>query len=56
LFNFSGASKELKSIESPANGFLRLFKSLLLQFIEDLSDCELERYLSDSNAAMVLRF
>ena len=55
LFDFTAASAELKSIESPANykgyGILRLFKYLLLQFMEDLSDRELERYLSDSNAA-----
>jgi IS5 family transposase len=55
LFNFEVVAKELKSVESPANykgyGVLRLFKCLLLQFIEDLSDRELERYLSDSNAA-----
>ena len=31
-------------------GVLRLFKCLLLQFMEDMSDRELERYLSDSNA------
>ncbi len=29
---------------------MRLFKCLLLQFMEDLSDRELERYLADSNA------
>jgi len=55
LFDFTAASEELKSVESPANykgyGVLRLFKCLLLQFMEDLSDRELERYLSDSNAA-----
>ncbi len=55
LFDFEVVAKELKSIESPANykgyGVLRLFKCLLLQFMEDLSDRELERYLSDSNAA-----
>lgn len=55
IFNFSIAEKELRNIESPANykgyGILRLFKCLLLQFMEDLSDRELERYLSDSNAA-----
>ena len=32
-------------------GSVRLFKCLLLQFMEDLSDRELVRYLSDSNAA-----
>ena len=47
--------KELLSAESEAHykgyGVLRLFKCLLLQFMEDLSDRELERYISDSNAA-----
>lgn len=55
LFDFEIVAKELKTIESKANykgyGILRLFKCLLLQFMEDLSDRELERYLSDSNAA-----
>lgn len=55
LFNFNEIEPELKSVESPANykgyGVDRLFKCLLLQFMEDLSDRELERYLSDSNAA-----
>ena len=55
LFDFKSASEELRAVESPANykgyGVLRLFKCLLLQFMEDLSDRELERYLSDSNAA-----
>ncbi len=55
LFDFELASKELRGVESPANykgyGVLRLFKCLLLQFMEDLSDRELERYLSDSVAA-----
>ena len=47
LFNFKEIEPELKSIESKANykgyGVLRLFKCLLLQFMEDLSDRELER-------------
>jgi len=55
LFDFSIVDKELADIESPANykgyGVARIFKCLLLQFMEDLSDRELERYLSDSNAA-----
>jgi IS5 family transposase len=55
LFDFKAASKELEKVESKANykgfGILRLFKCLLLQFMEDLSDRELERYLSDSVAA-----
>ena len=55
LFDFQAASKELEKVESKAKykgfGILRLFKCLLLQFMEDLSDRELERYLSDSVAA-----
>ena len=55
LFEFAGVAKELKHLESPADykgyGVLRLFKCFLLQFMGDLSDCELERYLRDSNAA-----
>src|SRR6185436_9609948 len=55
LFDFSIADKVLDKIESPANykgyGVGRLFKCILLQFMEDLSDRELERYLSDSTAA-----
>lgn len=55
LFNFKEIEPELKSVESGANykgyGVDRLFKCLLLQFMEDLSDRELERYLGDSTAA-----
>jgi len=55
LFNFELIESELKSVESPANykgyGTSRLFKCLLLQFMEDLSDRELERYIGDSKAA-----
>lgn len=55
LFNFEAIKPELLAVESAANykgyGILRLFKCLLLQFMEDMSDRELERYLSDSNAA-----
>lgn len=55
LFDFKSIEVELLSVESAANykgyGVLRLFKCLLLQFMEDMSDRELERYLSDSNAA-----
>lgn len=55
LFNFKVIEAELLSVEKQAYykgyGVLRLFKCLLLQFMEDLSDRELERYLSDSNAA-----
>jgi transposase len=55
LFDFSLAWQELKTVESCTNykgfGVLHLFKSLFLQFLENLSDRELEKYLSDSNAA-----
>lgn len=53
LFNFREVEPELLSVEKEANykgyGVVRLFKCLLLQFMEDLSDRELERYISDSN-------
>ena len=53
LFSFKEIEPDLKSIESGANykgyGVVRLFKCLLLQFMEDLSDRELERYIGDSN-------
>ena len=55
LFNFREVEPELLSVEKEANykgyGVVRLFKCLLLQFMEDLSDRELERYISDSNGA-----
>lgn len=55
LFNFYEIEPELKSVDSAANykgyGVERLFKCLLLQFMEDLSDRELERYIGDSTAA-----
>jgi IS5 family transposase len=54
LFNFGAVETEILSVESDTNykgyGVLRLFKCLLLQFMEDMSDRELERYLADSNA------
>lgn len=56
LFNFNKIQAELTAVEPESNykgyGVERLFKCLLLQFMEDLSGHrELERYLSDSNAA-----
>lgn len=55
LFDFSAAEQELTSIETANNfkgyGLFRIFKCLLLQFMEDISDRELERYLEDSVAA-----
>ncbi len=55
VFDFSGVDPILKEAEKEAAykgyGVLRLFKCLLLQFMEDLSDRELQRFLEDSNAA-----
>jgi IS5 family transposase len=55
LFDFNVVKSQLQEIESPAGykgyGVERLFRCLLLQFMEDLSDRELERYIADSNAA-----
>lgn len=55
IWSFKYAEKQLKEIETtnPHKGFglLRLFKCLLLQFLEDLSDRELERYLQENNVA-----
>lgn len=55
LWNFKCVKKHLKSIEKDNNykgyGALRLFKCLLLQFMEDLSDRELERYMQENNAS-----
>lgn len=55
LWNFEIIKQQLKVIEKENNykgyGISRLFKCLLLQFMEDLSDRELERYLNENNAA-----
>jgi len=55
IWSFSYAAQRLKKLEkdNPYKGYglLRLFKCLLLQFMEDLSDRELERYLQENNAA-----
>ncbi len=44
-----------KKVESNNNykgyGIFRLFKCLLLQFLEDLSDRELEKYLKENTSA-----
>ena len=54
-FKFSKIEKELSTVEKDAAykgyGVFRLFKCLLLQFMEDISDRELERYLQENNAA-----
>ena len=55
LWNFNSVKKHLKDVEKENNykgfGVLRLFKCLLLQFMEDLSDRELERFLQENNAS-----
>jgi len=55
LWDFTDIKKELEKIEIDSDhkgyGIFRLFLALLLQFVEDLSDRELERYLSDTNSA-----
>ena len=55
IWKFSSVASRLKRLEkdNPYKGYglLRLFKCLLLQFMEDLSDRELERYIQENNAA-----
>ena len=55
LWSFSNVEKQLCQIETDNNhkgyGMLRLFKCLLLQFMEDVSDRELERLLQENTAA-----
>ncbi len=55
MWTFKGVEKRLKSLEkdNPYKGYglLRLFKCLLLQFMEDNSDRELEKFLQENTAA-----
>ena len=55
IWKFDGVKTQLKEVEKENNykgyGIFRLFKCLLLQFMEDLSDRELERYLNENTAA-----
>ena len=55
IWTFKGIEKYLKRVEKDNNykgyGVVRLFKCLLIQFMEDLSDRELERYLIENNTA-----
>ena len=55
IWNFSHVAKKLKKLEKddPYKGYglLRLFKCLLLQFMENLSDRELERHIQENTAA-----
>jgi len=55
LWDFSDIKSEVEKIEIDSDhkgfGTFRLFLCLLIQFTEDLSDRELERYLADTNSA-----
>ena len=55
IWSFDFVEKTLRSCEknNPYKGYgiLRLFKCLLLQFMENLSDRELEKFLQENNAA-----
>jgi IS5 family transposase len=55
IWSFDYANRELRKLEkdNPYKGYgrLRLFKCLLLQFMEDLSDRELARYLQENTAS-----
>lgn len=54
-WSFISVEKELACLEQDNRykgyGMLTLFKCLLLQFMEDLSDRELARFLQENNAA-----
>lgn len=54
LWDFVETERELKKLERDNNykgfGILRLFKCLLLQFMEDLSDRQLEKYLKENTS------
>jgi len=54
LLDFSVFSNDLRECETENNhkgyGVERLFKCLILQFLEDLSDREMMRYLQENNA------
>jgi len=55
ILNFKKLTRPLKAIEREEGyigyGIQRLFKVIFLQFLEDLSDRELEKYLQENNAA-----
>lgn len=54
IFDFEMVESKLKKLERDDKykgyGVMRLFKCLLLQFMEDLSDRELMRFLQENNA------
>ena len=55
LFNFSELSRPIASLYSSQGrrelGAERAFRMLIIQFLEDLSDREMERYMLENNAA-----
>lgn len=55
IWSFKSVEVRLKKLEKDnphkGHGLLRLFKCLLLQFMENLSDRELERFIQENNAA-----
>lgn len=55
IWSFRLVEKRLKKLEKSnphkGHGLLRIFKCLLLQFMENLSDRELERFIEENNAA-----
>lgn len=55
IWSFKFVEKRLKKFEKEnphkGHGLLRLFKCLLLQFMENYSDRELERFIQENNAA-----
>jgi len=55
IWTFKRVEKRLKKLEKnnphKGHGLLRIFKCLLLQFMENLSDRELERFVQENTAA-----
>lgn len=55
IWSFKSVEKRLKKLEKDnpykGHGLLRLFKCLLLQFMENCSDRELERFIQENTAA-----
>ena len=55
IWSFKNVEKKLKKLEKDNNykgyGILKLFKCLLLQFMENISDRELEKFLQENNSA-----
>jgi len=55
IWSFKNVEKKLKKLEKDNNykgyGLLRLFKCLLLQFMEDISDRELEKFIQENTSA-----